>query len=176
MFFNWKKKNKKSQIIKPSEYLKDTIVFIHDIARQQGYANLGFICNDGLMQIAEPIINESIHYIKDNVSLLEMTTSNLQLGVVLGRQCGIDKKSLIDGSFFDEHEDFESLYNELCIALKEDMHKSIDDWNNFREFIIPKALKLIDAYKQSENYKLYLFRLELAYYCLGVSIGLEKYE
>lgn len=179
--FNFAKHKKGEKICSPQEFLVQSISFLHNKAKSKGYANKGFILNEGLLKIGNPIIHEALKS-SPNVSnrpeyfYYETATSVLQIGMILGRQAGIDARSLSDGSFFDSHEDLHSMYNELLIVLNCDLHRSIQDWNDFRYYIVSYWNELIDRYRKCKNFEEYNGKLLASYYMLGVSIGTEKYE
>ena len=165
----------------PSEFLSYATQFIHFEAAKWGYAKKGFILNEGLISIGNPFIAEGLISEQDiskrtNSFFLSLATSNLQTGVILARALCTNRQKLISGEFFDEHESIESMYNELLVALKEDLHVSIQQWEEFREFIVPKMLTMLEPFTNLPNFEEYREKAVSAYYLLGVSIGLEKHE
>lgn len=126
--------------------------------------------------IAEGFKSEPDKSKRTNSFYLSLATSNMQLGVVLARELCTNRRYLLSGQFFDEHEDVESLYKELLVALKEDLHVSVQEWEAFREFIFPRMLTLIAPYDGQPSIEDYRVKALFAYYLLGISIGLEKHE
>lgn len=179
---NNKEKNDVPKMMTPSEFFKYSVEYIHKEAAKKGFAKKGFIMNEGLISIGNPFISEGLKSEPDknkrtNAFYMTLATSNLQCGVVLARVLCTDRNRIISGSFFEGHEDvLEQLYKELLIALKEDLHVSFHEWEEFREFIISKMLYLLEPYSALSNVDEYRVKAVSAYYLLGVSIGLEKYE
>ncbi len=184
---NWFRKNKTGKTdspkaMTPTEFFKSSVIFLHEEAAKKGFANKGFILNEGLISIGNPFISAGLNNEPDKSKrtdsfYLSLATSNLQYGVVIARVLCTDRERLISGQFFKETADsIEQLYNELLVALKEDLHISFQEWEDFRNFIITKMLTLLNPYISLTNFEEYRVKAVSAYYLLGVSIGLEKYE
>ncbi len=164
-----------------SVFFKDSIIELHNLAQNYDFAKKGFIFNRGLLSIGENFVKESLRCpIKDGMGttefLFSMATSNMQMGVILGIQCGRDKNSIIDGSFFDEISDVEKSYMTFSKFMLEEYGVTQKQWDEFRKFIIPKGDDIIKPYINTFQEKEYVFKLQMAYYMLGVSIGIEKFE
>ncbi len=176
----WFNKRKETPMPSPSEFLSTAILKLHDAAMEKGFANKGFIFHEGLLEIGNPFISEGLKsqplQLRDVSFYYSLATSNLQTGFVLARQAGVDKASLINGSFFETHPDVESMYKELIVGLKTDLNVDFKEWESFRNYIVPMWSNIIEPYKESPNLEIYKVKLLVAYYTLGISIGLEKYE
>ena len=184
---NWLRQNKKEKdevpkCMTPSEFLGYSVEYIHKEAAKKGFAKKGFILNEGLVAIGSPFISEGLasepdRHKRTNAYYMSLAASNLQCGIVFARVLCTDKERIISGSFFNENEDvFELIYKEFLIALRDDLHMSFQAWDAFREFIIPKMMTLLEPYSELSNAEEYRAKVVSAYYLLGVSIGLEKYE
>ena len=167
--------------MEPSEFLLHAVEFLHNEALKKGFAQKGFILNEGLLSVGTPSIIEGLKSEpqktkRTNSFYLSLAASNLQTGIIFARALCTNRQDFISGIFFEKHDSIESMYNELLIALKEDLHITIQEWNSFREFIVPKLLSLLAPYSSLKNVEIYQQKALTAYYLLGVSIGLEKYE
>ncbi len=179
-----KKKTESDPIVNAmtvSEFFPYAVQFLHDEAAKRGFAKKGIILSDGLISIGNPFISaglksESDNKNRDNSFYLSLACSNMQLGMILARVLCTNRQYLISGQFYEEHEDYESLYKELLISLREDLKISLQEWESFRDFIVPKMLDLIAPFSVQSDFEMYRIKAVSAYYLLGVSIGLEKYE
>ena len=176
----WFNKKKAMPELSPSEFLSTAILRLHDDASKKGFANKGFIFHEGLLEMGNSFISEGLKsrplHLQDESFYYSLATSNLQTGFVLARQACINKESLLNGSFFESHADVESMYQELVVGLQTDLNISFKEWENFRNYIIPTWSDIIRPYQNSSNLEAYKVKLLVAYYTLGISIGLEKYE
>lgn len=176
----WFNKKKAIPEPSPSEFLSMAILRLHDAAMKKGFANKGFIFNEGLLELGNPFISEGLKsqplHLRDEPFYYSLATSNLQTGFVLARQVCVNKVSLLNGSFFESHADVESMYRELIAGLQTDLNVGFKEWENFRDYIVPMWSEIIRPYKDSSNIEAYKVKLLVAYYTLGISIGLEKYE
>ena len=164
-----------------SDFFPYAVQYLHEEAAKKGFAKKGFILNEGLISMGNPFISEGFKSEPDlskrtNSFYLSLAASNMQLGIVLARVLCTNRQYLLSGQFFDDHEDFEALYKELLIALKEDLHVTVPEWEDFRAFIVPQLLTLISPFLGKQNIEEYRVKAVSAYYLLGISIGLEKYE
>ena len=66
--------------------------------------------------------------------------------------------------------------NALLLVLKDNLNISFEEWDSFRHYIVPFWDELIKNYKKDPNIEIYNSKLLSAYYLLGVSIGLDKFE
>ena len=176
----WFNKKRKSPDPSPSEFLSTAILKLHDAALKKGFANKGFIFHEGLLEMGNPFISEGLKsqpsYLQDESFYYSLATSNLQTGFVLSRQACVNREALLNGSFFESHADVESMYHELVIGLQADFNIGLQEWENFRNYIVLMWSEIIRPYKDSSNIEAYKVKLLVAYYALGISIGLEKYE
>ncbi len=180
MFFK-KKRKQSAPFLQPSEFLRDVILILHDNAAKKGFAKKGFIFNEGLLELGNPIILEALKSQpdlnqRDTSFYFSLAASSMQIGFVLARQLCIDKTSLIDGSFLESHPTPDTMYQELIIGLKADLNVDVKQWEAFRRYIVLFFTDLISPYLGSPHQEVYNMKLLVAYYMLGVSIGLEKYE
>ena len=176
----WFNKKKAIPEPSPSEFLSTAILKLHDAALKKGFANKGFIFHEGLLEMGNPFISEGLKLqplqLRDEAFYYSLATSNLQTGFVLSRQACVNREALLNGSFFESHADVESMYHELVVGLQADLNIGFKEWENFRNYIVPMWSEIIRPYKDSSNIEAYKVKLLVAYYTLGISIGLEKYE
>lgn len=180
MFFN-KKRKQSTTYLQPSEFLRNAVLLLHNKAADKGFARKGFILNEGLLELGNPIISEGLKTQsdltkRDNSFYFSLAASNMQIGFVLARQLCTDKESLISGSFFETHPTPDTMYHELVAGLKADLKIDLEQWEEFRNYIVPLWAQLISPYINGSNEEVYNMNLLAAYYMLGISIGLEKYE
>ena len=173
------KKKKRSDDNTASEFLKDTILYLHNLAESKGFAKKGFIFNEGLMRVGEVFVKESLSapfepQMTPKEFLYSIATSNMQLGMVFGRKCGLGAKNIND--LYSQIDSFDSIFQELEILLRDDLCMTFEQWDGFRHFIVPKCSEILLPYMDNPNKDAYVFRTLLSYYLLGVSIGIEKYE
>lgn len=176
MFFKKKKRNDNNT---SPEFLKDTILYLHNLAEIKGFAKKGFIFNEGLMNVGEVFVKESLSapfnsQMTPEEFLYSIATSNMQLGMVFGRKCGLGVKNTNDLS--SQIDSFDSIFQELEILLRDDLCITFEQWDEFRHFIVPKCSEILQPYKDDPNKDTYVFKTLFSYYLLGVSIGIEKYE
>ena len=88
----------------------------------------------------------------------------------------VDKRSVISGDVFEKLSDVEASYKALLLVLKDNLNISFEEWDSFRHYIVPFWDELIKNYKKDPNIEIYNSKLLSAYYLLGVSIGLDKFE
>ena len=179
MLFFKRKKNNTNKKIDLADFLKETILYLHGLSESEGFAKKGFIYNEGLFNVGEAWVKESLlapfkSEMSEQEFLYSIATSNMQTGMIFGRKCGLGARNFDDLS--SSCESLERSMKELEDLLTDDLCISFEKWESFRRFIIPKCSEIMKPYENNDNKADYEFRLLLAYYLLGVSIGLEKYE
>ena len=177
MFFF--KKKKAIAEAEMTAFLKEQILYLHSLAEGKGFAKKGFIFNEGLLKLGEIWVKESLSApFKSEMGrrefLYSIATSNLQTGMVFGRKCGLGINNI--DKLMPEFDDWGKFMVELDELLSDDLGITFEQWDDFRSFIIPKWSEIMAPYENDSNKAGYEFRLLLAYYLLGVSIGIEKYE
>ncbi|MDY3929475.1 MAG: hypothetical protein SOZ34_08970 [Clostridia bacterium] len=176
MFF---KRNKKNLEVKLANFLRQNILYLHSLAEGRGFAKKGFIYNEGLLKVGEVWVKESLSApfkaeFSQQEFLYSIATSNLQTGMIFGRKCGLGARNIDDIS--SSCVSLERSMSELEDLINDDLCISFEQWESFRRFIITKWSEIMKPYENVANKADYEFRLLLAYYLLGVSIGIEKYE
>lgn len=176
LFFKDKKKNQETEL---SEFLKNTVKYLHDLSIKKGFAKKGFIYNNGLSEIGEVWVKESMSApfkfeMNEREFLYSIATANMQMGMIFGRRCGLGAKN--EDDLYSGFTALEGNLQELNELLNEDLGVTFEQWDDFRHFIIPKFSEIMKPYVNTQNKEDYIFRILLSYYLLGVSIGIEKYE
>ena len=176
MLFKNKHESKKT----PSEFLVYCVQVLHEEAAKYGFAKKGALIDEGLIELGNPFIREGIRsrdlFRNDSDYFYSVATSNLQVGVVFARVSCIDRAVFSTGRFYEENPSPEDILALLHIGLWEDYRVTPEQWNTFRLKIIPLFTDLIEEYLKDKRKDEYITKLFSAYYILGVSIGLEKYE
>lgn len=165
----------------PQEFFVESISTLHNLAQNKRLANKGFILHEGLIEIGNPFIAEGL---KSEPNLknrpfdfyYSLAASNLQMGLILAHYACVDKQSVISGDVFEKISDVESSYKTLLVVLKDNLNITFEEWDSFRHYIVPFWDKLIKDYKKDSSIEIYNSKLLSAYYLLGVSIGLDKFE
>lgn len=165
----------------PQEFFVSSIKTLHELAQKKGFAKKGFILHEGLIEIGNPFITEGLKSEPNPEKrpfdyYYSLATANLQMGVILAHYACVDKQSVVSGDIFEKISDVESSYKTLSVVLKENLNISFQKWDEFRHYIVPYWDELIKHYKNDSNIEIYNSKLLAAFYLLGVSIGLEKYE
>lgn len=165
----------------PQEFFVSSINTLHDLAQKKGFANKGFILHEGLIEIGNPFIAEGLKSEPNSKNrsfdfYYSLAASNLQIGLILAHYACVDKQSVISGDVFEKLSDVESSYKALLLVLKDNLNISFEEWDSFRHYIVPFWDELIKNYKKDPNIEIYNSKLLSAYYLLGVSIGLDKFE
>ena len=163
------------------DFLASSVQILHVLAKAKGFASKGFILHEGLFEIGTQFISEGL---KSEPTpgkrpydfYYSLAASNLQMGLILAHYACVDKQSVISGRIFEKISDAESFYKTLVIVLKDNLNLTYQQWDDFRHFIVPYWDKLIQNYINDPNIEAYNSELLAAYYLLGVSIGLDKYE
>lgn len=163
------------------EFFVSSVQTLHDLAQKKGFAKKGFILHEGLIEIGNPFIAEGLRSEPNPGKrpfdfYYSLATANLQMGLILAHYACVDKQSVVSGSIFEKISNVESSYKILLVVLKDNLGITFEQWDAFRHFIVPYWDKLIQKYKTNSNIEIYDSKLLSAYYLLGVSIGLDKYE
>ena len=165
----------------PQEFFVSSINTLHNLAQKKGFANKGFILHEGLIEIGNPFIAEGLKSEPNSKNrsfdfYYSLASSNLQIGLILAHYACVDKQSVISGDVFEKLSDVEASYKALLLVLKDNLNISFEEWDSFRHYIVPFWDELIKNYKKDPNIEIYNSKLLSAYYLLGVSIGLDKFE
>ena len=167
-------------ILDPNLFLKYAMRKLHHEARRLRHTNRKFIFNEYLAEAGIPFLTEgakSRHlYSTDTEYYYSVSTANMQMGLILAHQLYMDKESIDSGLFFDYNRSLEAMNDKLQDALRDDLNITFEKWDEFRHIIIPLFSKLISDYSKRNDIAVYVNKLFYAYYLLGVSIGLERYE